>query len=346
MPNTLTDNIAIKAKYAKVISTVFSANQTHGWDHPSQVITPKFYVGWLGWMANRLRTGEIRRSTINTYNTAIKKFVLASTNDWAALVAGPEYRRIWDAITTHTSLEPSRQDYPITRQDLATICSKLPALDSTAVACATIATFLFHSLGRVSELLHSPEAPPLTSQSLHAIKEGNGLRTTYKFLLQRPKIRTGEDQWLDPIESNYCSPSTDPHSLLFHYLDLRKRKGEDDLTKNSVMWITSEGTPLTAKMFKKYILKVTGHTIGECSFRAGGATMLAALRVPFEDIRRLGRWQSDAFERYIRNHSLILKSRIEHEQNLQLCLDNLVTLRPYSSIKEEDSNHGRQSTLK
>jgi hypothetical protein len=58
---------------------------------------------------------------------------------------------------------------------------------------------------------------------------------------------------------------------------------------------------------------ISGH-----SLRAGGATSLAASGVPFDRIRAMGRWSSDAFRIYVRKnpallHALVFNGRSIHD---------------------------------
>ncbi|KAH8930079.1 hypothetical protein BT69DRAFT_1180113, partial [Atractiella rhizophila] len=46
---------------------------------------------------------------------------------------------------------------------------------------------------------------------------------------------------------------------------------------------------------------VAGH-----SLRSGGATHLAANGIPDSTIQKIGRWSSEAFQIYIRNHPILI----------------------------------------
>jgi hypothetical protein len=72
------------------------------------------------------------------------------------------------------------------------------------------------------------------------------------------------------------------------------------------LWLRADGSIPACSWFmrltKRYFpLGTAGH-----SFRPGGATYLAIRRTPSNLIQAIGRWTSDAFESYIRQHPSIL----------------------------------------
>ena len=90
-----------------------------------------------------------------------------------------------------------------------------------------------------------------------------------------------------------------PVAAMVDYLRLRG-------TTAGPLFMTNKLTPLTTYEFSK-TFKTTLHLCNldpklykSHSFRLGAATACAQKGIPFDVIRRLGRWQSDAFKHYIR----------------------------------------------
>lgn len=94
--------------------------------------------------------------------------------------------------------------------------------------------------------------------------------------------------------------ATSPFPFLLRYLAARDRQ----FPAKAALWVRKDGSLPTRQWFLLRLRQffprhVTGH-----SMRRGGAAALAAQGVPFDRIRQLGRWSSDAFEAYVRRHAL------------------------------------------
>jgi hypothetical protein len=82
---------------------------------------------------------------------------------------------------------------------------------------------------------------------------------------------------------------------------------------NAPLFMLSNGTMATSKwLISKFRDNITTRytNLGECSFRAGGLTHMAAMGYDLEILRILGRWKSDAFEKYLRDHPEVLMARL------------------------------------
>ena len=76
------------------------------------------------------------------------------------------------------------------------------------------------------------------------------------------------------------------------------------------LWLTESGTIPTRTWFlKKFHRHFTGN-VGGHSLRAGGATALAEAGIPPHMIQAIGRWSSEAFQIYIRQHPIVLASHL------------------------------------
>ena len=100
-----------------------------------------------------------------------------------------------------------------------------------------------------------------------------------------------------------CSPD-DPIQPFSNYL-----KSRDSLFPyNPELWLRADGSIPHRRWFISLLHVFLPKEYGGHSLRSGGATALAEAGIPEELIRRAGRWSSDAFEIYIRNHPTLLAS--------------------------------------
>lgn len=104
--------------------------------------------------------------------------------------------------------------------------------------------------------------------------------------------------------------TTNPITAVRQYLESR-----DILFPNSPdLWIMENGNRPRRNWFITRLREFFDNSIGGHSLRAGGATALAEDGVPFELIQGVGRWSSDTFRIYIRQHPIILHSIINQNK--------------------------------
>ena len=72
------------------------------------------------------------------------------------------------------------------------------------------------------------------------------------------------------------------------------------------LWLTGAGSIPTRTWFLVRLRQFCGSTMSGHSMRAGGATALAMAGVPPDLIQAAGRWSSDEFHKYIRQHPFLL----------------------------------------
>jgi hypothetical protein len=98
----------------------------------------------------------------------------------------------------------------------------------------------------------------------------------------------------------------DPVDAMNYYLSLRDAYFPDC----KFLWLTAAGNPPTRRWFMKKFHLYFDARYGGHSLRAGGATLLAKKGVSFDLIQAIGRWSSDAFRIYVRQHPIIIHSSI------------------------------------
>lgn len=85
--------------------------------------------------------------------------------------------------------------------------------------------------------------------------------------------------------------------------------------KNRDLWILHDGTKPRRSWFLNRLHEFFDSSVGGHSLRAGGATALAERGVPFHFIQTIGRWSSEAFRIYVRQHPLVLHASITETQH-------------------------------
>lgn len=81
--------------------------------------------------------------------------------------------------------------------------------------------------------------------------------------------------------------------------------------ENPFLWLRENGLPPRRKWFIDKLREHCSSDVGGHSLRAGGATFLAQNNFPLEVIQALGRWSSDTFRIYIRQHPILLQAAMK-----------------------------------
>ena len=76
------------------------------------------------------------------------------------------------------------------------------------------------------------------------------------------------------------------------------------------LWLTENGSIPTRTWFLKRFHRHFPGNVDSHSLRAGGATALAQASIPPHMIQAIGRWSSEAFQIYIRQHPVVLASHL------------------------------------
>ena len=199
--------------------------------------------------------------------------------------------------------KPSKDSrMPILLDSLVKIFGKLESICisnyETALFRASF-TLAFFGLFRVGELVWTSSNEPdrqLKLSDIHFISDSGKTRAIHIHLRKSKANQAGpvEIVKIYPIQSVVC-----PVKAMMVYLSV-KPKGTDHLLCHA------DGRPLTRFQFSA-VLSRTLHSLSlqadrykSHSFRIGAATWLAQKGTPYETIRKLGRWSSNAFLNYIR----------------------------------------------
>lgn len=106
----------------------------------------------------------------------------------------------------------------------------------------------------------------------------------------------------------------DPVSAIERYVAARDRR----FPIHPQLWITSSGDTPTRSWVISRLQGVLGPSVSGHSIRSGGATFLALKNVPDARIQAIGRWSSEAWKQYIRQHPVTLQAAIWGRPTFQL----------------------------
>jgi hypothetical protein len=235
--------------------------------------------------------GRVTINTFASYISALKAYHISNNVQWnipSTLV----YRNYIKAIKFKLS-EITNQDYSVTLEDLHKFLKTLNNREHNDLVAGCIATCLFFGITRCSEIFPPKDASTTCSQVLHF--DGSN----YCIRLLNPKIKKSYHQYLVPMRWKiFVNPQ--------YWLRLLIASP----CKFDFLWTLDSGKMATSLWFRTLFSQSTNtpKLVGECSFRAGGTSFLLKEGIPPEHIRVLGRWDSDAWTRYIRSHPQILQS--------------------------------------
>jgi hypothetical protein len=93
-----------------------------------------------------------------------------------------------------------------------------------------------------------------------------------------------------------------PVSIMLNYVAERDKR----FPALPHLWVKSDGSIPTRSWFLRRLRIFFSDNVGGHSIRSGGATFLAQMGTPLHLIQATGRWASETFRIYIRNHPVLL----------------------------------------
>ncbi|TFY68113.1 hypothetical protein EVJ58_g1196 [Rhodofomes roseus] len=214
---------------------------------------------------------------------------------------------------------------PYTREYLSALRPHLDLKDPMDAAVWGVLTVAFFAIARLGELVLPKQgsfdpAQHTTYARVRTDRDRDG-REVWVINLPRTKVSaTGEDLCfmhqsgtIDPVAAllNHVAvnnPSDD--APLFSHREPGRNgggsNGRKELTKKSFMARVSQA----AKAAK--LTPLHGH-----SLRIGGTLEYMLRGIPFDVVKTMGRWQSDAFRVYLRKHAQILAPYLQEQPEVQ-----------------------------
>ena len=258
----------------------------------------------LAFIANS--AGAYSGKTLANYVFAIRAWHILHGQPWVMIQ--PELKAALDGaavLTPSSSRRPKRQ--PITVKFLISAKLKLNLtlpFDAAFFACLTTT---FYSLARLGEFTvptlkaFNPAQHVKRSDLSHRV-DRNSFEVSVFHIPTTKSSCDGEDVYW----SSQPDPS-DPQTALQHHFELNNPPLSDHL----FAWHHPEGLwPLTRLAFMTTLKKLCKALDVECFQGHGiriGATLELLLRgVPFDVVKTIGRWSSEAFLVYLRDHAIVM----------------------------------------
>ena len=252
--------------------------------------------------------GLYSASTISSYVAAVRTWHIVHSIPWN--IGGPEIdatvkgaKVMAPKSATRDKREPMTVDYIET---LRPHFSDTVALDVAVFACLTSAFWSTARLGEltVQNLAAFNPVDHVKRSDLGERVDRNGLKTT---TIRVPKTKANPTQGEDLYWAKQNGPS-DPESALQRHLELNiPDKGfhlfgyKDGRGKMIPLTKTNFLKRMKAAATSARLSILPGHSI-----RIGSTLEYLLRGVPFDVMKAKGRWSSDAFHQYLRDHATIL----------------------------------------
>lgn len=257
--------------------------------------TLSYYVVWL--------SHHLEPRSVDNYLSGIANRLEFMYPDVRAVRRCPLVTRTLRGCKRRLS-KPVRQKSPLGLDDLARI-THIIRKDANAPYDDTLFLAMlitgFKSLQRLGELTW-PDSTKLQSYKKVSLRHtlsytNNSVSYTLPYQ-KNDSLGTGF-KILITAEPN---SAIDPLAHMCRYLDARDAL----FLHHPALWVTETGNVPTRSWFLRRLHRFCGAEVSGHSMRAGGATALAAEGMAPDLIRASGRWSSDEFNKYIRQHPVIL----------------------------------------
>jgi len=262
--------------------------------------------------------GSYAGRTLSNYVYAIRAWHTLHGQPW--VVQQSELQAALDGAVTLTpssSKKPKRE--PITVHLIISIGSHLVSdspLDAAIFACLTS---VFYALARLGEFtvpslkVFDPAKHVKRSDLSFDAEDRHGLRVSKIRLPRTKSSEIGEDVYWAQQDN-----LSDPKQAMLRHLEMN----DPPLDAHLFAWKHPKGLrPLTRTAFIKRIGEIIsplqlagfkGH-----SLRIGGTLEYLLRGVPFDVVKSMGRWSSDAFTLYLRQHAMVMAPYLQNSPILE-----------------------------
>lgn len=256
--------------------------------------------------------GSYSGSALANYAAGLRAWHLLHGREW--LIPPKELKAVLDGAAASAPAESKQpKRLPFTKDSLIAIRNQLnlnAPLDAAVFACLTTTFYAVARLGEftVGAIREYNPKKHIPRDGVSESTDRNGLPVT-KFFLPSTKV--------SPIEGEVACWAaqeglTDPRAALDNHLRVNAAEGKAHL----FAWKHAKGLrPLSKKEFIKRLgiaaaaaklPNLKGHGL-----RIGGTLEYLLRGIPFEVVKTMGRWSSDAFTTYLQEHALILAPYIQ-----------------------------------
>ncbi|KAG2111120.1 hypothetical protein DEU56DRAFT_749658 [Suillus clintonianus] len=262
--------------------------------------------------------GSYSGAALANYAAGLKAWHLLHGRSW--MVNTKELKAILDGATALApSTSKSSKRNPFTVDILATIHAHVnldDPLDAAVFACITTMFFTIARLGEftVPAIKAFKPSKHITRENVSTAVDRNGLPVT-KFHIPSTKMAPteGEDAYWAAQEGP-CDPKAalenhfrvNPAGDKAHLFAWKHPKGLRPLSKPEL------SKRLTAIARAASLPDLKGHGL-----RIGGTLEYLLRGIPFDVVKSMGRWSSDAFTLYLRDHAVIIAPYIQASPALE-----------------------------
>lgn len=269
--------------------------------------------------------GSFAGSTVNNYVQAVRAWHLIHGLDWnmsdselhmllkaSDNLTPPASRRAPREPFTVRMLEEIRQNLDL---DAPFDIAVFACLTTTFYSCARLGEFTVPSRESFNLALHVK----LDNVSIEEDREG---RQTHTFALPSTKTSargervywSRQDGASDPLSAfqrhlQINQPPFDGHLFAYKWEDTHRPMTKPDFMRRIQTAMVAAGLP-----------RLQGH-----SLRIGSTLEYLLRGIPFETVKSIGRWKSDAFTIYLRKHAQILAPYLQAVPEAQAVFNRLTT---------------------
>lgn len=247
------------------------------------------------------RTGRrVSPRTVEAYLSGIASAFQPSLPRILEITNHPEVRKVLKGCKKQFSLPINRKE-PLSIADIILVSSSSSA-SFDSLLFHTMLTIGFHSLHRLGELT-VPDNPASRDDRKSISRLSVFVSECGSFARYILPYHKGDPFFLGStiIISKSGIGGACPVSALLTYLSARDKL----FISSPFLFITSNGSQPTRSWFLKRFHQIFDKSKSGHSMRSGGASALAQAGLPHEHIQDVGRWSSEAFKTYIRDHPIL-----------------------------------------
>jgi hypothetical protein len=279
----------MKLHNKKHIIAFYRESQKQGWGAEfGNPIPLQSLIAYIDWQLQKCRNNTLSKDSFGHYIHSLSEY--HRYNAWSLSVfSQKEIIQRTRFQLKNIPIYYNFQSRPIVNYETL----RAAALNVLARGChhddvvvLTIAITAFSSLARTYELLHPPHYEPMQWSCLYRTPSG-----AFRIRLPHPKVHKGYLQELQPISLPFPLNPTYWLSLLATHAN------------SHYPWHLHNGQRLQTTDFLSLfsnLANIHPSKTDVSAFRAGGATFFLNHGYSIPTIQLMGRWDSDAFRRYIR----------------------------------------------
>ncbi len=206
--------------------------------------------------------------------------------------------------------KPVQRKRALTREDLNLVSSSLAHTDSyDDHLFLTLLLTGFHALLRLGELVWPDQLDRRSYRKLSRRTSVKVTNVSFQFALHSHK--TDRQFAGDIVLVHKTISGANPFLAFRAYLAARNLRHPC----RSELWLKFDGAVPTRGWFTRRLRRFFPSDVSGHSMRAGGATALALEGVPHASIQAIGRWSSDAWRIYIRQHPVVVQATMFNQQH-------------------------------